>query len=85
MNARTEATRFAVLESQIKPQLDSYDSATEFSLSHWVEVTELVRGNERSSNQEGLPCMEDIEEALDAIASEVEPTAANQHFSGNVV
>ncbi len=85
MQAVLDASHAAVHFAHDKGTLGSYDSGEEFSIYHWIEVCRLVDECDVPLEAEGLPYCEQIEEALEETISEVEASAAYQHFPGNVV
>lgn len=85
MQAFLEPAHAAVPRSHGGSRLDSYDSGEEFSFLHWIEICKLVDEADVPLEYEGLPYNEEIEEALEETISEVEPAAAYQNFTGNIV
>lgn len=85
MQAVVGSTYDAVPRSHAKPILDSYDSSEEFSFYHWVEVCTLVEQGDTSWKDEENPSSAEIDKVLEEALSEVETTAAYQHFSSDVV
>jgi hypothetical protein len=63
-------------------RLDSYDSAEEFSLYHLIEISRLVDEADFPVRKEAGP---KTHASRADLASEVEPTAADEDFAGHVV
>lgn len=80
-----DSTHMTVAGSRCNPILDSYDSAEEFSLYHWLEVRGLVDEEDASIGEDEISGSEELEHAAQDAVSEVEPAAAYQDFAGNVV
>ena len=85
MQALFETSHAAVPRSHGRPMLESYDSGEEFSFFHWMEVCKLVDEADVPSKDEEPRYSAEFEKALEETLSEVESSAAYQHFAGNVV
>lgn len=79
-----ESDRVVDSRSHDKPQLESYDSGAEFSLSNWIHVRNLVNRRDIPVDNETLASVSATMEVAKYV-SEVETATAYQNFSSNVV
>ena len=85
MQALIRSTYIAVRRAYGKPNLESYDSCEEFSLSHWLQDLKLVEDADTAVADEELAYCTKTEAVPRKSVSEVKPSTADQHLASNVV